>query len=79
MTAVAQLAVTQQLIKIGLDLQQLYLYLGLLIVNAVVNSAPLKSLAKVAKIGVIWHFLGHFLPIIDSCLEGAILAFNNPM
>lgn len=41
-----------------LCVQQLYLYFGLLLVNGVINSAPLRTLAKVAKLGVIWHFAG---------------------
>ena len=46
-------------VRLGMQgLQLLYLYLGSLIMNAIANSAPLKSLANVAKIGVIWHFTG---------------------
>ena len=39
-------------------LQQLYIYLGLLLANGIINSAPLKTIAQVARIGVIWHFTG---------------------
>ena len=39
-------------------MQQLYLYLGLLLANGIINSAPLKVLARVAKVGVFWHFTG---------------------
>lgn len=52
-------------------LQQLYLYLGFLLVNSVINLTPLKTLAKVAKIGVVWHFTG-LIPSITSVLTAML-------
>jgi len=41
--------------------QELYLYMGLLVINAIINSAPLKVLARIARVGAIWQILGWFL------------------
>ena len=38
--------------------QQLYLYVGLLVINATINSAPLKVIVRIAKIGALWQILG---------------------
>lgn len=47
--------------------QQLYIYAGILAVSATVNSAPLKVLVRVAKVGAVWQVLGQLLPE-SSCL-----------
>ncbi|KAL0027332.1 hypothetical protein WJX79_001331 [Trebouxia sp. C0005] len=39
---------------------QLYIFAGLLAVSAAVNSAPLKFLVRVAKVGALWQVLGTF-------------------
>ncbi|KAL0051808.1 hypothetical protein WJX82_002508 [Trebouxia sp. C0006] len=39
---------------------QLYIYAGVLAVCATINSAPLKVLVRVAKIGAVWQVLGTF-------------------
>ena len=41
--------------------QQLYIYAGVLAVCATINSAPLKVLVRVAKIGAVWQVLGQLL------------------
>jgi len=41
--------------------QELYLYMGLLVINATINSAPLKVVARIARVGAIWQVLGWFL------------------
>ncbi len=48
-------------------MQQLYIYAGILAVNATVNSAPLRVLVRVAKVGAVWQVLGQ-LPRESSCL-----------
>ena len=40
--------------------QQLYLYMGLLVINATINSAPLKVLARIARVGAMCQTLGWF-------------------
>ena len=41
--------------------QQLYIYAGVLAVSATINSAPLKVLVRVAKVGAVWQVLGQLL------------------
>ena len=44
-------------------MQQLYIYAGLLAINAIINSAPLKVVMRFAKVGAIWHVIGGTLPL----------------
>lgn len=44
--------------------QQLYLYVGLLVINATINSAPLKVIVRIAKIGALWQTLGWPLDLV---------------
>ncbi|KAA6417141.1 MAG: amino acid transporter [Trebouxia sp. A1-2] len=43
---------------------QLYLYMGLLVINATINSAPLKVLVRIARIGAIWQILAASWPLM---------------
>ncbi|KAL0051838.1 hypothetical protein WJX82_002885 [Trebouxia sp. C0006] len=42
---------------------QLYLYMGLLVINATINSAPLKVLARIARVGAMCQILGTFVMV----------------
>lgn len=44
--------------------QQLYLYVGLLVINATINSAPLKVIVRIAKMGALWQILGWPLDLV---------------
>ena len=50
--------------------QQLYIYAGILAVNATINSAPLKVLVRVAKVGAVWQVLGQLPP--GSCYLSSV-------
>ena len=48
--------------------QQLYMLGGLLCIMAVINSMPLRIVAKMAYIGAAWHVIGETLKLTkDNC------------
>ncbi len=47
--------------KYACAVQQLYIYGGLLVINATINSAPLKVVVRIAKVGAAWHVIGETL------------------
>lgn len=46
--------------------------MGLLVINATINSAPLKVLVRIARIGAIWQMLGWFLQS-PMCVRNIVL------
>ena len=53
------------------DLQQLYIYGGLLIVYASINAFPLKTVARLAKFGAWWLVAGsdpHLSHVLSCCM-----------
>lgn len=42
-------------------MQLLYMYAGMLAINATINSSPLEVVTRIAKVGAIWQVLGQSL------------------
>lgn len=47
-------------------MQLLYMYVGMLAINATINSSPLEVVTRIAKVGAVWQVLGQF-PLEPRC------------